>query len=93
MSERDAYIKKLEAQLEQWDADIDKLQAKAKKAGTDAQLGFKKQLSELRAKRKEAMEKMDEMRQASEGAWHDMKSGMEQAWSRFHDAFNKALKR
>ena len=93
MGERDAYIRKLEAQLKEWDAAIDKLQAKAKKAEAEAQLTYKKQLKALRAQRKEAMEKMEEMRQASEGAWHDMKSGMEQAWSRFHDAFNKLLKR
>jgi 1-pyrroline-5-carboxylate dehydrogenase len=28
-----------------------------------------------------------------EGAWDDMRAGMEKAWARMHDAFTKALKR
>jgi chromosome segregation ATPase len=93
MSERDAYIKKLEAQLQEWDAEIDKLQAKAKKSQADAQIAYEKQLKELRVQRHEAAEKMDELRRAGEGAWEDMRAGMEKAWARVHDAFTKTLKR
>lgn len=57
MSERDAYLKKLEAKLEEWDAEIDKLQAKAKGAEADTQRQYEDQLNELRTKRKETIEK------------------------------------
>lgn len=93
MSEKDAYLKKLEAQLEEWDAAIDRLRAKAKGAQADAQLAYEKQLNELRAKRKQAVDRMEELRHASEGAWQDMKAGVEGAWSSFHDALNKARAR
>lgn len=93
MSEKGAYLKKLEAQLEEWDAEIDRLRAKAKSARADAQLAYEKQLNELRAKRKQAVDRMEELRHASEGAWRDMKAGLDAAWSSLHDALNKARAR
>jgi len=93
MSERDAYVKKLQAKLEEWDAEIDKLQAKMKGAQADAQRNYEAQLNELRTMRKETLEKMEEVRGASEGAWQDMQTGLEKAWTGLQDAFSKALRR
>jgi len=93
MSERDAYVKKLEAKLEEWDAEIDKLQAKMKGSQADALRNYEEHLKELRAMRKDTLEKMEEVRGASEGAWQDMKAGVEQAWTGLQDAFSKALRR
>lgn len=48
MSQRDAYIKKLEAQMDEWDAKIEQLKARGKSAQADAELNTNEQLENLR---------------------------------------------
>ena len=50
MGMKEAYEKKLQAQLDEWGAEIDKLKAKADKAEADAQLDYYKEIEELRTK-------------------------------------------
>jgi hypothetical protein len=50
MSNRDAYVRKLKAKLDEWNAEIDKLQAKAELAEAEAKIEYEKQLADLRAK-------------------------------------------
>ena len=49
MSEKQAYEKKLEAQLDAWSADIDKLKAKADKVGADTRLEIERRVKDLQA--------------------------------------------
>lgn len=93
MSEKSAYLKQLEAQLEEWDAEIGRLRARAKTAQAEAQLESEEQLKELRARRKETFDRMEELRQAGEGAWQDMKAGLEGALLSFQNAIDKARAR
>lgn len=46
MSKKKAYQQKIEAQLEEWKAEIDTMKAKAKKAGVDVQSWYYKQLED-----------------------------------------------
>ena len=90
MSMKDAYIKKLESQLDDWSAEIDKLKAKADKAEGDAQLKYYKQLEKIREKQDGAREKLEELRQASDDAWEDLKAGAENAWHSLSEAVKSA---
>ena len=49
MSMKEASQRELQAQMDEWNADIDKLKAKADKAGADAQLEYYKQIEKLRS--------------------------------------------
>ncbi|HMB16370.1 MAG TPA: hypothetical protein VKN62_08640 [Pelovirga sp.] len=80
MSMKEAYEKKLEARLEDWNADISKLKARADAAEADAQLEYYKQIEDLRSKQDEAKKKLNELKDASEDAWQDLKIGIESAW-------------
>jgi len=53
MDKRDAYVQKLKAKLNEWNAEIDVLAAKADQAGADAKIAYHKRLEDLRAKRTE----------------------------------------
>ena len=86
MSKRDAYVQKLQAQLDEWNAEVDKLKAKADKAQADAQLAYHKQIDSLREQQQAAHAKLNELRQSSEDAWEDLKEGVEGAWSQLGDA-------
>ena len=53
MSEKNQYIEKAKARIAQWDAEIDKMKAKADEAEADAKIEYQKQLSEMRTQRDE----------------------------------------
>jgi uncharacterized coiled-coil DUF342 family protein len=88
MTDKDAYVQKLHAKLDEWNAEIDKLKAKADNAEAEFRIEYEKEIENLRKRRKEAEIKLTEVRQAGEGAWEDLKSGVQNAW----DSMEKALK-
>jgi len=81
---------KMEAQMNELDAEIDKLQAQAQQADADARLKVEKELDNLREKRKEAADKLDALREASEDAWEDIKGGLDAAWKSLKNATRSA---
>jgi len=64
MSERDAYVKKLKAQLDEWNADTDRLEARARKAGAEASLAYERQAKTLRRQRDDAKARLAEVQNA-----------------------------
>lgn len=90
---RDAYVQKMKGQLDRWNAEIDRLQAKAKEAGSEAQKEFHERVAELRSRREGAEEKLEELRSSTSGAWEDLKTGVELAWESLGEAVKSATKR
>ena len=93
MSERDVYVEKLKVRLDQWNAEMDKLEAKTREASVEARGQFEKQMDELREHQRAAEERLKTLQRANEQAWEDMKSGAEQMWKSFADAMAKARSR
>lgn len=93
MPTKDAYKKKLEAQLDEWDAKIDVLKAKANKADASARLEYQETIEDLKKKRAVARDKLQELREASGEAWKDLKQGLEQIWSDLGAAIKSATSR
>ncbi|MCF8093714.1 MAG: coiled coil domain-containing protein [Desulfotignum sp.] len=81
MSKKEAYEKKLEAQLKEWKTDIDKMKAKADKADAEAKLEYYKQIEDLQSKQEAVQKKLTELKAADESAWEDLKSGIDLAWT------------
>jgi hypothetical protein len=75
-----AYKQKLSAQLKEWSAQIDLLEAKAANAGADIKVKHAEQLHELRAKQRAASEKMKELEKASGKAWEQVKTTADKIW-------------
>jgi len=90
---RDAYVEKTKAMIDQWNAEIDKLEAKTRAAQADAKIEYEKQLATLREQRDAAEVQMDKARKASEAAWADMQAGFLKAWEDISDAANRAMNR
>jgi uncharacterized coiled-coil DUF342 family protein len=90
---RDAYVQKLRAKLDEWNAEIDKLAAKADQAEAEAKIEYYRQVEDLRAKRKDVEDKMAELQQAADGAWEDLKAGIESAWDSLGNALKSAASR
>ena len=90
MSNRDEYIAKLKAQLDQWNAEIAKWEAKAKEAQADMRIEADKQLDAYKRQRDEAVEQMRKMQAASGDAWRELIHGAEDAWAKMREAFERA---
>jgi hypothetical protein len=90
MSTRNEYVEQLKKNLDQWNVDIAKWEAKAKVAQTDMRIEYEMQLEALRKHREDAMEKMKELQASSGEAWKDLTAGADAAWASMREAFDKA---
>jgi len=90
---KEAYEKKLQAQLDECAAEIDKLKAKADKEKANAQITYYKQIEELKSKQATLDSKLSELKEASEDAWEDLKAGAESAWDSLSGALKSAASR
>lgn len=88
---REAYQQRLAAQFEEWKPEIDRLKAKAEKAAADAKVDYSKLIEDLQARQKTARAKMEELREASGGAWEEVKTGLEGAWKEMEKALKAAV--
>ena len=93
MSMKAAYEQKLQAQLDEWNAEIDTLKAKADKAEADAQLEYYKEIDRLRSMQATASEKLVSLKEASDDAWEDLKAGIESSWDSLGSALKSAASR
>lgn len=89
-SKKDAYVQKLKAKIDEWNADLDKLAAKADQAEGETKIKYQHKMQELREKRQDFEKKLENLNEASESAWEDLKEGVEKSWETWKDSFNKA---
>ena len=93
MSDKQTYEKKLSAKLDEWQADIDKLKAKAEGTSAEAQAEYHRELRDLRDRRDAVHAKLQDVQSASVEAWSDVKKGADAAWDSMSDAMQSAWKR
>jgi len=90
MSKRDEYVGKLKGQLDQWNAEVAKWEAKAKQAQSGVRVEYEKQLKDLRRQRDEALEQMKRVQAATGDAWVDLVRGADEAWAKMRETLEKA---
>lgn len=80
MELQNAYKQKMAAQLKEWDAQVNLLEAKMENVGADMRVKRAEELHELRAKLRVASEKMKELEKASGEAWEQVKETADKIW-------------
>ena len=90
MTTRDAYIKKLKEQIDRWNAEISKLEVKAKAPLVGMKDAWEKQIGELHDQRKAMQQKVRDIQQASDQAWDQLREGADTAWKAMEESFKKA---
>jgi lipid II:glycine glycyltransferase (peptidoglycan interpeptide bridge formation enzyme) len=90
MVNREEYVAKLKAQLDQWNAEVSKWEAKSKEAQAGMGADADKQLEAYRQQRDQAMEQLRKVQNASGDAWKELMRGAEDAWSKVREAFARA---
>jgi flagellar biosynthesis chaperone FliJ len=90
MMDKELYQRKLQAQLDEWEADVDKLKAKASSASADKQLKMNEQIRVLDSKIAESKTKLSELSRAGEDAWESIREGVESALDSLKSAASDA---
>ena len=93
MSLKDVYREKMEAKLAEQQARLDLLKARAKMAVADGKIMAYEELADAEQKMAAAQVKLKELAQASQGAFQEMKAGMENAWVALKSASQKAAQK
>jgi len=93
MSKKTDYEKKLQVQLDEFSAEIEKLKSRADKTEADSDQWPQKQIEVLREKHKMAKGKLNELKESGDDAWEDMKEGISSAWDSVSVAIKSAAKR
>jgi len=91
MSNRETYIKKAEAQLEEWSAQIDLLKAKGENLAADAEIEFRKKLDEAEKKRAELSSYLDQLADKTDDIWDDVKDEAEEKWDAVSKTFSNFI--
>jgi predicted nucleic acid-binding Zn-ribbon protein len=93
MGEKEIYKQKLQAQLEAWRAELDKLKARSKEIQADAQLDLHKQIDLLEEQVADANRKLNELADAGDEAWMSLKAGLEASWASLKRGFGEAAEK
>jgi chromosome segregation ATPase len=85
---RKEYIEKLKSQLDRTNNEIDSMEARFDSAEADARKKFQEQLTEAKAQRDAAENKLRKVRDAGEDAWEDLRGDAEQTWKALTSSVN-----
>ncbi|MGB3918436.1 hypothetical protein J9253_10390 [Thiothrix litoralis] len=81
MNTKEDYQQKVEAELALAQAKLAEFQAHAKVVSADTRISYNKQMSELEQRFDDTKARLKELGEASDGAWEDLKEGVETAWN------------
>lgn len=88
---RQAYEEQLAAELQEWNAQITLLKAKAETAKANVKVEYYKTLERLQHQRDEAHANLQKLRDAGDEAWEEIKIGAEKAWAEIKTTFHEAV--
>lgn len=86
--DRKAFIERLKSRLDELDEKIDEYQEHAEEVGSKARDEYHERLAELRGRRKDLANKLDEVRAAGELQWSKLKREADYTWEALQHSFN-----
>jgi hypothetical protein len=94
METKDSYLKKMKAKFDdlnyKWNIERNKLEAKAQHAKIEVKKTFEEKLKTLQERQEKMRQKLDQIDNAGEDAWSDIKEGVDSAWQALNEAIKKA---
>ncbi|MHB1757935.1 MAG: sll1863 family stress response protein [Leptospirillum sp.] len=93
MDSKEAYKQKLKAQIKEWNAQINLLNAKIENKGADMKLKYSKELDALKGKQDEVLQKIKELDESSTENWEKIKVTADQMLSDLKTGLNNAISR
>jgi DNA repair ATPase RecN len=83
MSTRDKFIARMKSQLDDWGAELDRLESAAENARADLRHKYRQAIEELREKQAAAETRLGEISNAGEETWDELRDEVERAWTAF----------
>lgn len=93
MTDHNAYAEKMKTKIDEWAAEIEKLQAKSGQIQAQAKGEYEQKIAELKKRQAEAEASWKKMQAAGEASWADMQSAFETSYNAFTEAARNASKR
>ena len=90
MSTQAAYKQKIEAEIELAQAKLSELKAHAKNTAADARIKLEGMIDDLERMLDGTKTKLRELGSSGEGAWEQLKDGVDTAWGDFSNGLGKA---
>ncbi len=86
---RETYVQKLKAQIDRWNARMDKLEGEGKRLRADAKAEYDERLNRLRSMRDDLKDRVAEVQKAGETRWEALKAAVESAKQEFQTALEE----
>ena len=90
MDNRDEYVEKMKAQLDQWNSQMAAWEAATRGAAAEAKTELEKQVGIMKSRADDLVFRMELLKGASADAWQEIARGADEARKAMHDAFEKA---
>lgn len=87
---REAYIEKVKAQLNKFDAQLAEMKAKADKTTASAQVEYHSMMEEALVKREALQAQLAELQSSGGSAWEEIRTGLEKAGQELQKSFEAA---
>lgn len=91
MTDRDEWVERAKAKLDEWNAELDELETKAEAAKAEQKERYERLISDLRGYRDRARKRLEEIEESGDSAWAELKEGAERAWNALSKGFRAAM--
>jgi ElaB/YqjD/DUF883 family membrane-anchored ribosome-binding protein len=85
-----AYQDRFQARIDEWEAKLEQLGARARKAEADLRLKLQDEESDLRKHLDEARDRLRELKAASGDGWEEIRAGADRLWTDLRAAWERA---
>jgi hypothetical protein len=90
-NDKKSYMQKLADKIVEWDKKIDELKIQGNEAASVMKEDYTKMAADLKVKKKDAEEKLKQLKSVGGEGWEELKKGAELAVNDLSEAVNKAL--
>lgn len=91
MRSRDEWVETAKTKLDEWNAELDRLEEKARGAKREREAQYQRAIADLERKRADVREKLAEIQEAGDSAWDELKEGARESLRVLSEAFRAAL--
>lgn len=87
-TEKRAFIQRMKGRLDDVDARIDRIEKRVDETKDEVRKEYRARLAEMREQRQNIRKRMDEMADAGEKRWAQLRGHVEETWKALEHSFN-----